>query len=76
MESTAPFPAPHRHMESTVLKNVLVLVHHVTMRMDATQEKVDKHTFILYFGNLFVFSCHINKCIEVIHVHTASCSLI
>ena len=76
MESTAPDHVPDKLMDTTVLNNVLVLEHHVTMRMVATQQKVDNHTFILYFGNLFVFSCHVNKCTEVIHVHIANCSLI
>ena len=53
MELTAFFPVPHQLMEATVIKNVRVLVHHVTMSMDAMQQRVIKHTFILYFGNLY-----------------------
>ena len=56
-------------MEATVIKNVPVVVHHVIMSMDATQQKVGKHTLRQYFGNLFVFSCQINNCTELIHVY-------
>nr|XP_022296796.1 cell death abnormality protein 1-like isoform X1 [Crassostrea virginica] len=36
MMMIAPYPVPHLLMDATVLNNVLVQVHHVTMSMDAT----------------------------------------
>ena len=49
MKAIAPYPVPHQLMETTVLKNVLVLVLHVTMSMDATKQQVGK---IYIFFNL------------------------
>ena len=45
MESTAPYPVPHQLMDATVLNNVIVLVHYVTMSMDATKQQVGKIHF-------------------------------
>ena len=45
----APYPVQHQLMEATVLNNVLVLVHYVTMSMDATKQQVGKIHFQFIF---------------------------